>query len=211
MAEPGIVFAWYKPPTRPPDAPPKPPISAPSDRPSIATYLVPSPTCNLAAGLAVPMPTLPVDEMKIVEVACAIPASLPTRKLPLVRFMPAGRSPVAFVRVSADGVPSAGVTRVGEVPRTTSPVPVQVKSEEVASAAKSAVAPVTYARTVFAAPCVRLANGRTPVTPVESGSPVALGRVTDVGVPRIGVTRGGLGEGTMFPVPVPALGRVTPP
>jgi hypothetical protein len=33
---------------------------------------------------------------------------------------------VAFVRLSADGVPSAGVTRVGDVDSTTEPVPVLV-------------------------------------------------------------------------------------
>ena len=35
-------------------------------------------------------------------------------------------SPVAFVRTNAEGVPSAGVTRVGEVARTGAPVPVAV-------------------------------------------------------------------------------------
>jgi hypothetical protein len=34
-------------------------------------------------------------------------------------------SPVAFVKVPLDGVPSAGVTSVGEVARTTSPDPVE--------------------------------------------------------------------------------------
>ena len=36
------------------------------------------------------MPTLPVEEMKIVEVACATPASSPTRKLPLVSSIAEG-------------------------------------------------------------------------------------------------------------------------
>jgi hypothetical protein len=37
-----------------------------------------------------------------------------------------------------------------------------------------------------------LAKGRSPVTPVESGSPVAFVSTPDVGVPRAGVTRVGL-------------------
>jgi hypothetical protein len=41
-----------------------------------------------------------------------------------------------------------------------------------------------------------------PVTPVERGKPVALVRVTEVGVPRIGVTSVGLVAKTLFPVPV---------
>src|SRR3989344_2344595 len=37
-------------------------------------------TESLAKGVVVPMPTLPVEEMKMVEVACAVPASSPTMK-----------------------------------------------------------------------------------------------------------------------------------
>ena len=114
------------------------------------------------------MPTLPVEPINIVEVACAMPASFPTRKFPLVKLIPEGRSPVALVRVTDDGVPSAGVTKVGEVARATSPVPVHVKSEEVAREATSPVAPVMLPRTLFAATCARFANGRSPVMASES-------------------------------------------
>ena len=60
-------------------------------------------------------------------------------------------SPVAFVRTKADGVPREGVTSVGEVARTTSPVPVHVKSEEVAIADGTAEAPVMLPKTELAA------------------------------------------------------------
>src|SRR4051794_9893156 len=40
-------------------------------------------------------------------------------------------------------------------------------------------------------PDPRLVTGRLPVTPVVSGRPVALVKVAEVGVPRIGVTRVG--------------------
>ena len=42
-------------------------------------------TLNLEYGVVVPMPREPVELMKSVEVACATPASLPTRKFPLAR------------------------------------------------------------------------------------------------------------------------------
>ena len=45
-------------------------------------------------------------------------------------------------------------------------------------------------------------TGRFPVTPVVSGSPVALVKVTDVGVPNIGVVKLGEVENTARPVPV---------
>ena len=37
-------------------------------------------------------------------------------------------------------------------------------------------------------PLLRFATGRFPVTPVESGNPVQLVRVPELGVPRAGVT-----------------------
>lgn len=78
---------------------------------------------------------------------------------------------------------NVGEAMVGEVARTTSPVPVQVKSEEVAMLAASAVAPVMFPSTLLAETWARLANGRSPVTPVERGRPVAFVRVREEGVP----------------------------
>ena len=66
--------------------------------------------------------------------------------------------------VVADAAPRVGVTSVGEVARTTSPVPVQVKRDEVAIEAASAVEPVMLPRTEFAATCARFENGRSPDT-----------------------------------------------
>ena len=48
----------------------------------------------------------------------------------------------------------------------------------------------------------RFPTGRLPVTPVVNGSPVAFVKVTDVGVPRIGVTKVGEVASTIAPVPV---------
>src|SRR3989344_14452 len=100
--------------------------------------------------------------------------------VPAVKF---AAVPEMFVPTSADGVPRAGVTRVAEGERTPSPVPVQVKRDEVASEVASAVALVTFARTELADTCARLANGRSPVTPVVSGKPVALVSTSASGVP----------------------------
>jgi hypothetical protein len=49
-----------------------------------------------------------------------------------------------------------------------------------------------------------------PVTPVESGKPVALVRVTEVGVPRIGVTSVGDVDRTLLPEPVLVVTPVPP-
>ena len=74
---------------------------------------------------------------------------LDTVRVPVVP--PSIGKPVALVSVTEEGVPRAGVTRVGEVARTTSPVPVQVNSEEVATEVASAVEPVRLPRTELAA------------------------------------------------------------
>jgi hypothetical protein len=51
-------------------------------------------------------------------------------------------------------------------------------------------------------PLFKLVTGKLPVTPVVSGNPVAFVSVTEVGVPRIGVTKVGLVAKTFAPVPV---------
>jgi hypothetical protein len=55
-----------------------------------------------------------------------------------------------------------------------------------------------------------LAMGKVPVTPVVNGKPVALVRVADVGVPRMGVTSVGLVLRTLSPVPVVVVTPVPP-
>jgi hypothetical protein len=97
--------------------------------------------------------------------------------------------PVRLVTVPLEGVPSAGVTKVGEVAKTAEPVPVSsVKAER-------RLAELGVARKV-ATPVPR------PDTPVAIGRPVAFVKVALVGVPRIGVTRVGEVASTLLPVPV---------
>ena len=102
-------------------------------------------------------------------------------KLALVVTLPAvspAAVPVIFVPTKAEGVPNAGVTRVGLVANTSDPVPVS----SVTAASKLALDGV--AKNV-ATPVPK------PLTPVLIGKPVALVSVADCGVPRIGVTKVG--------------------
>lgn len=55
-----------------------------------------------------------------------------------------------------------------------------------------------------------LAIGRSPVTPVDKGRPVAFVRVADAGVPSAGVTSVGLFDNTTAPVPVEVVTPVPP-
>jgi hypothetical protein len=59
-------------------------------------------------------------------------------------------------------------------------------------------------------PVPPFAIGRVPVTPVVNGNPVALVNVTEVGVPRTGVTSVGLVERTLEPDPVLVVTPVPP-
>ena len=52
--------------------------------------------------------------------------------------------------------------------------------------------------------------GKVPVTPVLKGKPVAFVSVTDVGVPKTGVTSVGLVERTLLPEPVEVVTPVPP-
>lgn len=100
--------------------------------------------------------------------------------VPLLRFV-TGRlpvtpvvrgKPVAFVRVAEDGVPSAGVTSVGDVARTTFPVPV------VARAVGAATDPVPLPTTVLAACVARSESGSVEsVAKVPNGVPLVLVQV----------------------------------
>jgi hypothetical protein len=103
--------------------------------------------------------------------------------------------PVQLVRVPEDGVPNAGVTRVGEVANTNAPVPVS----SVTAAIKLADDGVPKK---VATPVAK------PDTPVEIGSPVQLVRVPEDGVPNAGVTRVGDVANTKAPLPVSS--EITP-
>jgi len=112
--------------------------------------------------------TLPVP----VEVVTPVPP-LATGSVPVTPVV-IGR-PVQFVSVPEAGVPSTGVTSVGLVANTRAPEPVS----SVTAALRLALEGVAK-------------NVATPVPkpemPVDTGRPVQLVNVPDVGVPRAGVT-----------------------
>lgn len=98
--------------------------------------------------------------------------------------------PVALVNTPDVGVPSRGVTNVGDVAKTRAPVPVSFVTAVMRLALEGVPRKV-------AMPAAK------PLTPVLIGNPVAFVRVPDVGVPSKGVTRVGLVFITnVDPVPV---------
>jgi hypothetical protein len=93
--------------------------------------------------------------------------------------------------------PITGVTKVGVLANTNAPVPVS----SVTAANKLAL--VGVAKKV-ATPVPN------PLTPVVIGKPVPFVKVTEVGVPKTGVTKVGLLERTKLPVPVDVVVPVPP-
>jgi hypothetical protein len=121
-------------------------------------------------------------------------------KLALVVTLPAVRPeavPVMFVPTKADGVPKAGVTKVGEFAKTKAPLPVSSDTAE-AKFAELGV-PKKVATLV-----------PKPLTPVEIGRPVRLVAVPEAGVPKAGVTNVGEFDNTTEPVPVEEVTPVPP-
>jgi hypothetical protein len=124
--------------------------------------------------------TLPVP----VDVVTPVPP-FATGRVPVTPVVKG--SPVAFVKVAAEGVPRLGVVRAGDVERTTLPDPVDVVT-----------------------PVPPRATERVPVVPATIGSPVALVKVAADGVPRFGVTSVGDVARTTLPEPVDVDAPVPP-
>ena len=121
---------------------------------------------------------VPVPVCDAIEVALPIEVITPVR-LAFVVTLPAvnpAAVPVTFVITPDVGVPRSGVTSVGEVAKTSAPVPVS----SVTAAMRFAL--VGVPRKV-ATPAAR------PETPVEIGKPVALVRTAAEGVPNAGVVK----------------------
>jgi hypothetical protein len=105
--------------------------------------------------------------------------------------------PVALVKVPLEGVPRAGVTKVGLLANTKAPEPVSSLTAEAKLADEGVAKKV-------ATPLPK------PLTPVEIGNPVAFVKVAEAGVPNAGVTRVGLFDRTTEPVPVDEVTPVPP-
>ena len=97
-----------------------------------------------------------------------------------------------MVNTPEEGVPNAGVTKVGVLANTKLPLPVS------SVIALLRLAELEVAKKVFT-PVPR------PDTPVDIGNPVQLVKVPDAGVPKTGVTNVGEVANTKLPLPVSSL------
>jgi hypothetical protein len=113
---------------------------------------------------------------------------VPPLETPSVPVTPVDKGrPVQLVSVPEVGVPSNGVTNVGDVFKTLLPEPVLVVT-----------------------PVPPLETPSVPVIPVDKGRPVQLVSVPEVGMPSSGVTKVGLVARTTEPVPVAVVTPVPP-
>jgi hypothetical protein len=151
-------------------------------------------------------------------------------KLALVVTLPAVRPdavPVMFVPTKADGVPKAGVTRVGLVANTRAPVPVSSVTAaskfaelndpkdvalptEVTAPVRLALVTTVAALPTEVTPPVRLAFVVTVPAVKPDAVPVMFVPTSAEGVPNAGVTRVGLFDRTTEPVPVEEVTPVPP-
>lgn len=132
-------------------------------------------------------------------VACPVPP-LATGKIPVTPVV--SGSPVPLVSTTALGVPSAGVVSVGEVPKTKAPDPVSLVTAVAKLALVGVPKNVAIPDPNEVIPVPPFATGSVPVTPVVKDKLVALLKLTDVGVPKIGVVNVGDVPKTNAPVPV---------
>jgi len=92
-------------------------------------------------------------------------------------------------------VVTVGVTRVGEVPKTKAPLPVSPVTAEAKLAEEGVARKVAT-------------PDPSPEIPVETGKPVPLVNVTELGVPKAGVTN--VGELAKTKAPLPVSSEITP-
>lgn len=118
--------------------------------------------------------------------------------------------PVAFVNVALEGVPSAGVTSVGELANTKEPVPVSSVTAEARFAEDGVSRNVATPAPRAVSPVPPRFAGRVPVVPASIGRPVAFVSVALDGVPSAGVVKLGLLDKTTEPVPVDVVTPVPP-
>lgn len=114
------------------------------------------------------MPLVAVNTCQLVGAVAALTSTVVVadfRALVIPEVSPVA-VPVAFVATRAVGVPSAGVTRTGEVALTSPPVPVEVAPQRVSTIAQTVVSSRTVAA---AAVIVMFASGIVIVFSVVVG------------------------------------------
>lgn len=178
-AEPGMLDVLMEVPSAKINAPPEPEL-----------ILISPLTSSGELGLAVPMPTLPAlvstYSWLVLTAKSPVVERLTLRLEPAVGVMPKAPEAVMMEGVDMD------VTKIGEVAKTKAPDPVSFVTAEIKLADEG------VARNV--ATLVP-----SPLTPVLIGSPVALVKVAEVGVPKTGVIKVGEVAKTNTPVPVSSL------
>ena len=151
----------------------------------------------LAAGVA----QVPLPHQKVKAVAPVPELRLVTGRLPVTPAVSETWPHAAVVPFDVRAYPVVPMARRVElfVPFPMIRSPVVVTGDRALNPAAAVVWPV---------PPLRI--GSVPVTPLESGKPVALVRTSAVGVPSAGVTSVGDVERTVEPVPVDVVTPVPP-
>jgi hypothetical protein len=181
--------------------------------------------------VALPTEVTPPVKLALVTTVVALPTEdTPPVKLAFVVTLLAVKAvavPVMFVPTSAEGVPSAGVTRVGLVANTADPVPVSfvraVSSckevndprdvafpTEVTAPVKLAFVTTVAALPIEVTPPVKLAFVVTLLAVKAVAVPVMFVPTKADGVPSAGVTSVGLFDKTTATVPVDDVTPVPP-
>jgi len=132
---------------------------------------------GVLANTRAPVPVSSVKaDARLAELGVAKKVATPVPR-PLIP-VDTGR-PVALVNVTLEGVPKAGVIRVGLLANTRAPVPVSSVTAEAKlddeGVARNVATPVPK-----------------PLIPVDTGNPVQLVNVPELGVPSTGVVKVGL-------------------
>ena len=162
----------------------------------------------VTTGIAVLDPVTPAVATVANVVALPTEVTSPV-KLALVVTFPAVKPdavPVMFVPTKADGVPSAGVTRVGELAKTFAPVPVSSVNAAARFADVKLPRDVAFPTEVIAP--VKLAFVVTLPAVKPEAVPVILVPIKAEGVPSAGVTSVGELANTAEPVPVSSVKAV---
>jgi len=177
------------------------------------------------------MAHVPSPRQNVVEEALVPLLRFVTGKLPVTPVV--NGNPVQLVSVPDEGVPNAGVVKLGDVVMATLPDPEIVYSPRTPALSKRTL--VVAPPVIGVVPMVRLSavpegvaqdpsprqnvvaeadvpelrfpTGRLPVTPVDRGNPVAWVSTAADGVPKAGVVRLGDVARTTAPVPVTPLER----
>jgi hypothetical protein len=151
----------------------------------------------------VEVPAVKVDDKVVAPVTPNVPPTVVAPSVDAPADKVEEKVPVAALKLPVKlkdvpvATPMTGVIKVGVFANTNEPLPV---SSVIAANKLALVGVAKYVATPVP----------NPLTPVEIGKPVPLVKVTDVGIPKIGVTNVGLVDNTKLPDPVDVVTPVPP-